>query len=622
MSGSETREPHLRSSPNNSSASTMMPVSDSSSISQTDAGNHQLPSHPEPGQQTQTASEKEVHEQADIADTSMAPTGKQPFKVKLKNLFSPNGKLRPFRLLKQDVRNIRSRYFSDWSCFNQLIFASAVYVFFTNILPGITFASDLYVLTGKTWGTIEVVFSTGLCGLIFSLTIFGIGRKYLFFMSRFIQMMAWSLIHAGWMHYLLAIFNAHDWTMQYVTNFSADIFSLLNSVIYFHKAIQELQRTHEAVPFDSFLYAIIGAIGTFLMAVTLSTANSWKPLFHRYFRMGLAEYAAAISIIFFIGVPHIGELANLQQERLAVSTSFRPSSPDRTVFFVKFWELPIAWIFISMIPGAIITILFYFDHEISSIICTLDRYGTKKPGGFAWDIVLLGTTTAICGILGIPPANGLLPQAPLHSESLLHTVKVEAVTVLTENGEERIEIRERQEVFEQRWSSFLQSAGILLFLSPPFQHVLGLTPTSVLAGLFIFMGEQSLAVNPILFRFFWMLTPASELPPLPRGVKNYWGIHGYTLLQIVMTGIIFYVTLTVAAPAFPVIIIALMPVRLLVMNRIWGRETLRFVDGWACREGGPEEDEDRMKGVRGEGGERKVGVVDRKEEKKREADMV
>ncbi|KIH94669.1 hypothetical protein SPBR_06250 [Sporothrix brasiliensis 5110] len=53
--------------------------------------------------------------------------------------------------------------------FNQLVFASAVYVFFTNILPGITFASDLDVLTGQSWGTIEVVFSTGLCGLIFSL---------------------------------------------------------------------------------------------------------------------------------------------------------------------------------------------------------------------------------------------------------------------------------------------------------------------------------------------------------------------------------------------------------------------------------------------------------------------
>ncbi len=76
--------------------------------------------------------------------------------------------LRPFRLLRQDIQNLSQRYVSDWKIFNQLIFASAVYVFFTNLLPGITFASDLYVLTGKLWGTIEVVFSTGLCGVVFA----------------------------------------------------------------------------------------------------------------------------------------------------------------------------------------------------------------------------------------------------------------------------------------------------------------------------------------------------------------------------------------------------------------------------------------------------------------------
>ena len=77
--------------------------------------------------------------------------------------------LRPGRLLRDDLRNLRKRYVSDWTTFNQLVFASAVYVFFTNLLPGITFASDLYVLTGQQWGTIEVVFSTGLCGVIFAL---------------------------------------------------------------------------------------------------------------------------------------------------------------------------------------------------------------------------------------------------------------------------------------------------------------------------------------------------------------------------------------------------------------------------------------------------------------------
>lgn len=282
--------------------------------------------------------------------------------------------------------------------------------------------------------------------------------------------------------------------MRYVTDFSAEVFSLLNSIIYFHKAVQELERAHSSLDFASFLYAIIGAVGTFLLALFLSTAESWKPLFHRYIRMGLSEYAAAISIIFFIGIPYAGELAQLDKDTLRVSTTFRPTSPDRTHFFVRFWEIPVAWVFAAMIPGAIVTILFFFDHEVSSIICTIDRYGTKKPGGFSLDIVLLGATTAMCGILGIPPANGLLPQAPLHSESLLHD-EIEERMVIKGDGTERREPTVVRRVYEQRWSAFLQSGAILAFVSPPLMHVLGLTPTSVLAGLFIFMGEQSLSVK-------------------------------------------------------------------------------------------------------------------------------
>ena len=419
--------------------------------------------------------------------------------------------------------------------------------------------------------------------------------------------MAWALIHTAWMHYLLAIFNAHDWTMRYVTTFSTEIFSLLNSIIYFHKAIQELQRAHDALPFASFLYSVIGAIGTCVVAIFLSTAESWRPLFHRYFRMGLTEYAAAISIMIFIGMPHVGELASLEKQTLQVSDSFRPTSPDRTVFFVEFWHLPVTWVFAAIVPGLIITVLFFFDHEVSSIICTIDRYGIRKPKGFAWDIALLGTTTAMCGILGIPPANGLLPQAPLHSESLMHTVK-ENVPATEEDDEETTEIRNVKRVYEQRWSHFLHASGILIFTSPPFMHVLGLTPTSVLAGLFLFMGEQSLSVksvsmnychvcmlivqSPVLFRFFYILTPTSELPALPQIIPSYWPIHAYTAVQIAITAGIFLVTTTKVAPVFPIIIIALVPVRLLLMKRLWNRETLRFVDAWACKEGTPDDDEE------------------------------
>ncbi|XWX02178.1 hypothetical protein V2A60_010211 [Cordyceps javanica] len=517
--------------------------------------------------------------------------------------FAKGGRLRPLRLLKVDFRNLRGRYLSDWTIFNQQVLASAVYIFFTNILPGITFASDLYVLTGKSWGTIEVVFSTGLCGLAFALfsaqplCILGVTGPFSVlaeniyklcnehFRVDFLSVMAWSLIHAGWMHLLLALFNAHDWTMQYVTHFSADIFSLLNSVIYFHKAALELKRTHSQVSLAAFLYAVIGAFGTCTLAIFLSTANSWQPLLHRYVRLGLSEYAAAISIIVWIGIPRIGELASLDHERLEIQTSFRPTNPQRDTFFVEFWKLDVGWIFLSIIPGAIITVLFYFDHEISSIICTVQRYGVRKPGGFAWDIALLGITTILCGILGIPPANGLLPQAPLHSESLIHYVEAETTDVEPPGGNTSTKVAR---TYEQRFSAFLQAAFIMIFVCPPFQKVLGLTPTSVLAGLFMFMGYESLSVNPILPRIANLLTPTGELAPLPANV-TWLGMHTYTITQIVLTGIVFGVTLTVAAPAFPLIIIALVPLRLAFMNKIWSKETLRAVDGWACRPGKPED---------------------------------
>jgi len=158
-------------------ASTMIPVSGSSSSSGLSA---KIQDQQEQditdsrrnladNDQEKTPFEKEFQEQTKASYSSMAPGSKILFRRKVKKYFTAEGKLRPFRLLRQDIGNIKKRYLSDWTTFNQLVFASAVYVFFTNILPGITFASDLYVLTGMTWGTIEVVFSTGLCGIIFSL---------------------------------------------------------------------------------------------------------------------------------------------------------------------------------------------------------------------------------------------------------------------------------------------------------------------------------------------------------------------------------------------------------------------------------------------------------------------
>lgn len=109
------------------------------------------------------------------------------------------------------------------------------------------------------------------------------------------------------------------------------------------------------------------------------------------------------------------------------------------------------------------------------------------------------------------------------------------------------------------------------------------------------MGYQSLSVNPILARIGHLVTPRADLPDLPDlPCGATWpGIHAYTLAQLVLTGAVFGLTVTVTAPAFPLVILALVPVRLTLMTRLWSRETLRAVDGWACWHGKPEDAEAR-----------------------------
>jgi hypothetical protein len=47
------------------------------------------------------------------------------------------------------------------------------------------------------------------------------------------------------------------------------------------------------------------------------------------------------------------------------------------------------------------------------------QFPLRKPPGFHWDFFLLGITTFIAGLLGVPAPNGLIPQAPIHTASLV-----------------------------------------------------------------------------------------------------------------------------------------------------------------------------------------------------------
>ena len=90
-------------------------------------------------------------------------------------------------------------------------------------------------------------------------------------------------------------------------------------------------------------------------------------------------------------------------------------------------------------------------------------------------------TTFLAGLLGVPAPNGLIPQAPIHTRSLLVHGFAEKTTDDEElRGDGQGINKQPREVpvavVEQRVSNLAQGSLCLVLLTGPFLHVLHLVP--------------------------------------------------------------------------------------------------------------------------------------------------
>lgn len=147
-----------------------------------------------------------------------------------------------------------------------------------------------------------------------------------------------------------------------------------------------------------------------------------------------------------------------------------------------------------------------------SLMAQGSNFPLRKPPGFHYDFFLLGITTFIAGLIGVPAPNGicsfgaliiyqqgmhtgLIPQAPIHTQSLIvlgqrqkdeekggtggEVTPVGNVQSGSLTPVERFEPARREvavAVVEQRVSNLAQGAMCLVLLTGPFLHILGLIP--------------------------------------------------------------------------------------------------------------------------------------------------
>ncbi|KAM3122700.1 hypothetical protein CJJ07_004735 [Candidozyma auris] len=511
----------------------------------------------------------------------------------------PNPKLG--RGILNDLRARISVYPSDITdAYNYRVIPSVVYIFFTNLLPAIAFAQDMFDRTNNAYGVNEVLISSAIAGVVFGLfsgqplCIVGVTGPIAIFSytvydiikdrgTPYFPFMCWIYLWSMVMHFAIAILNWVTY-LKIISNFSCEVFGFFICVIYCQKAVAILSNQFtESGPASGFcsvmvaLLMVLFGLGSVVFGTNL---HYFKPPFRKLF----VDYGVPLAVIFFTGFIHFGGyLDDVELARLPTTRAFQPTSSSSALgrehgWFIHFWpgkNISVGDMFFAIPFAILLTFLFYFDHNVSSLMCQSKDFPLKKPASFHWDFMLLGLTTGLAGILGFPAPNGLIPQAPLHTSSLVV---------------EDFKTGKPESVVEQRFTNTAQGAATFVMMSGPLLVVLGLIPQAILAGLFFIMGISGLHGNIITNRIRFIFIDEDYIrhdPHCPQYFKEMHSIpkekrkwfYVYLILQLIASGAEIAITLTRGAIGFPAVLVFFALCAKYVWPWIIPQEDLDYLDG-------------------------------------------
>ncbi|GJN35219.1 hypothetical protein PR202_gb23968 [Eleusine coracana subsp. coracana] len=368
----------------------------------------------------------------------------------------------PLRGIKNDLHGRLACYKQDWTGGFRAgirILAPTTYIFFASAIPVISFGEQLERNTDGVLTAVQTLASTALCGIIHSiiggqpLLILGVAEPtvlmYTFMFnfakdrpdlgrSLFLAWSGWVCVWTAVLLFFLAILGACSFINRF-TRIAGELFGLLlialailaparsstgspGLIDEFRIPERENRKALEFLPswrFANGMFAVVLSFGLLLTALRSRKARSWR-YGAGWLRGFIADYGVPLMVLVWTGVSYIpyGSVPKGIPRRLFSPNPWSPGAYDNWTVIKDMANVPLLYIIGAFIPATMIAVLYYFDHSVASQLAQQKEFNLRKPPSFHYDLLLLGFLTLLCGLIGIPPSNGVIPQSPMHTKSL------------------------------------------------------------------------------------------------------------------------------------------------------------------------------------------------------------
>ncbi|MBA0651897.1 hypothetical protein Goklo_019191, partial [Gossypium klotzschianum] len=300
---------------------------------------------------------------------------------------------------------------------------------------------------------VQTLTSTALCGIIHSvvggqpLLILGVAEPtvlmytFMFNFAKdrkdlghklFLAWTGWVCVWTALLLFLLAILGACSIINRF-TRVAGELFGLLIAMLFMQQAIRGIveefgipqrenpQQTalQPSWRFGNGMFALVLSFGLPLTAIRSRKARSWC-YGTGWLRGLIADYGVPLMVLVWTAISYIpvNDVPRGIPRRLYSPNPWSAGAYSNWTVIKEMVNVPPLYILGAFVPATMIAVLYYFDHSVASQLAQQKEFNLKKPPSYHYDLLLLGFLVILCGLIGIPPSNGVIPQSPMHTKSL------------------------------------------------------------------------------------------------------------------------------------------------------------------------------------------------------------